>query len=327
MARRLCEACCINLAEVVNDGDDLTQPYRVCHDCNHRLEMLSLRPLEWFNLAAVHGTYKYLLHDDFYSDYGKAEQPKEKVVSAELFPAPKLKQVKDDLERLMDYTMTLYSLDRHRNVVNALRQHGAASVLTVLERRVEQSNNVEIIGRSYEVCAKVCGKISESWVREQWVDYPPETFYSLAEATQACLPFEEGFARVSNALEGLPVTELAARCYALACFRSPRTLDWMETHEKLMLDDAWGTVAALSHFTWRRAEKWMAKGRPLSLRALQAITSCCLYDTVLLKKARPKLEEQAPINDMIDVLDDYLGQDPVPNVRRRVEAIKNCWQA
>lgn len=326
MVPGLCEACRVNPVEVADDSDDPEQPYRVCHACDRRLQSLSLRPLEWFNLASIHGTYKYLLHEDFYDDKGRADQPREEVISAGRFPSPTLNQVKNDLERLIDYTMPLYSLRRHRNVVNALRRHDPASVLAVLKRRVDLSANIEIVGRAYEICARVCGSVAASWVRQQWAQYLPETFYLLSEATEACLPFEEGFARVSDALEGLPVTVLAARCHALARFRSRRTLDWMETHESLMLDDAWGNVAALSHFSWSRAESWLAKGRPLSLRALQAIISCYDYDTFPLKEALPKLEEQASAREMIAVLDDYLLHDPVANVQRRVEAIKGYWQ-
>lgn len=322
----LCEACRVNPVEVLNDSDDPEQPYRVCHACDHRLQTLSLRPLEWFNLAPIHGTYKYLLHDDFYDGKGRADQPREKVVSASGFPSPTLAQVKDDLERLIDYTMPLSLLYRHRNVVNALRRHDPATVLAVLKRRVELSANIEIVGRAYEICSRVCGSVAASWVRQQWAHYPPETFLPLSEATEACLPFEEGFARVSDALEGLPVTVLADRCHALARFRSRRTLDWMETHESLMLDDRWGNVAALSHFSWSRAESWLARGHPLSLRALQAVISCYDYDTFPLKEALPELEGQVSAQEMTAVLNNYLLRDPTPNVRRRVEAIKSYWQ-
>src|SRR5258708_7754419 len=71
----LCQACQRTPVEVVVEEDDPTQPYRVCRACARRLHLHSLRPLEWFNLAAVHGQAKYLLHDDFYWDNGIAQQP------------------------------------------------------------------------------------------------------------------------------------------------------------------------------------------------------------------------------------------------------------
>ncbi len=63
-----CEACRRNNVEVVVEDDDPIQPYRVCTACARRLRSLALRPLEWFNLASIHGPTKFLLHDDFYWD-------------------------------------------------------------------------------------------------------------------------------------------------------------------------------------------------------------------------------------------------------------------
>ena len=139
--------------------------------------------------------------------------------------------------------------------------------------------------------------------------------------------FEEGFARVSAALENLPVLLSSQRCGALAVFHSPRTLDWMEAHPRLILDDAWGNVAALSRFSWARAERWLAKGRPLSHRALHALAACYHYDTPALAKDRPTLEGPAPVPEMSAVLDDYLRRDDTPDVRRRVGLLKSFWRA
>lgn len=107
MAPGACEACRVRPAEFVDDTDDQAQPYRVCFACDGRLQSLSLRPLEWFNPASLHGNDKFLLHDNFYYPHSTAQQPKEKVVSPKLFPFPKIEQVQDDLERLMDYTYVL----------------------------------------------------------------------------------------------------------------------------------------------------------------------------------------------------------------------------
>ncbi len=285
MASGLCEACRLNPVEVVNENDDPTQPYCVCRDCDHRLQTFSLRPLEWFNLASNHGPNKFLLHDDFYYDNGKAGQPEEKVVASDQLLAPTLGQVKNDLERLIDYTMTLFWLYGHRNVINALRRHDPAAVLEALKRRVAATGNVHIRDIAYGICARVLGGVAQAWVREQWAHYQPCLLYSLSESTAACVPFEEGFAKVSSAFEEITIKELSDHCFAFAPFRSRQTLDWMEAHESLMLHDNWGIVAALSHFSWERAVRWLAKGRPLSLRAMQAIISCYHYDTVLLKEA------------------------------------------
>src|SRR5689334_13173646 len=104
--RDLCEACQSALIHSAVDDDDPEQPYLVCASCERRLRARSLRPLEWFNLAAVHGPYKYLLHSDFYDHDGIAEQPQGFVERPERFPAPSLFSVQDNLERLLDYAMT-----------------------------------------------------------------------------------------------------------------------------------------------------------------------------------------------------------------------------
>ena len=86
MASQVCESCRIHFVEIVDDSDDPAQPYLVCRACDHRLKTLSLRPLEWFNLASVHGPNKHFLHDDFYDNWGHAEQPDEDVVAADKYP-------------------------------------------------------------------------------------------------------------------------------------------------------------------------------------------------------------------------------------------------
>ena len=329
MAPGVCEACRVRPVEVTNESDDAAHPYRVCSACDGRLRSLSLRPLEWFNLAARHGNDKFLLHDDFYYPHGAAQQPKEEVVSAGLFPFPTLEQVQDDLERLVDYTyvLTLDYPQGHRSVVSAFRRHRPDAVLEVVQRRAALKEGPDVASLAYQICAEVLGATAGVWVRGQWAQYPPDALVALAEASAACLPFEEGFARVSAALEGVPAALLPDRCHALAFFHSPQTLNWMEAHPRLVLDDAWGEVAALSHFSWARAERWLAKGRPLSIRALHALAACYYYDTPALTKDHPTLEEPASVSDMSAVLDDYLRRDDTPDVRRRVNAIKRFWGA
>src|SRR5207244_2293285 len=77
------------VAEEVGD-DDALEAYRVCRECGDRLRRLALRPIEWFNLAAVHGWNKFLLHDDFYDQDGSASQPDADNYSAEGMQAPTL---------------------------------------------------------------------------------------------------------------------------------------------------------------------------------------------------------------------------------------------
>jgi hypothetical protein len=63
------------------------------------------------NLAAKHGSHKYLLRGDFYDRDGIANFPKTEIYSPEVMPAPTLNEAARSLERLVDYCITRWSLD------------------------------------------------------------------------------------------------------------------------------------------------------------------------------------------------------------------------
>ena len=310
-------------------------PFRLCHACEHRLRALALRPLEWFNLASLHGPWSFLLHDDFYGcreeDYGVAYQPEEEVEEPERFPVPTLDELWDNQERLIDYAMTIHFLDAPygEKVVAALSSTVVTpdqkqALLSSLQRRLSQSiaasgcPNPSIEGSILQLCASCLGPFAAGWIRERW---EPEYLWSesfgwLAAATAACLPFEEGWKRVTDQLALWP-----HEVQALACFRSPRTFDWMEENRIGTSTDAWGRIAALSHFTWNRARSWLEMGRPLSHVALAAIQACQYHDTMITKKVAPVLEEPATVEEMVTTLNNYYTRDPVANVRKRVASI------
>jgi hypothetical protein len=280
--------------------------------------------LEWFNLTAIHGE-GYLLHDDFYNQDGVAEQPKEEVESPELYPAPSLNEVRDDLERLIDFAITRYQLKR--SILSALKQHNKKDLLNALQRRVDRYPSLSIEGTAYEICARVLGSAAQEWIRQRWQVYNPNILFSLAEATASCLPFDEGYARVVNALMDVPPQELADQSSALAWFRSEKTLDWLENHTAHMVNNwghvtaTWGQLAALSQLSWSRVVAWLDKGRPLSLVALDALKDFYWYNTGLLKRFKPKLLDPAPTGEMEAKLRDYERKDAVPRVERDVAQI------
>ena len=82
---------------------------------------------------------------------------------------------------------------------------------------------------------------------------------------------------------------------ALNFLRTEKSLDWIEknTHRMTNISSNWGHVAASSYFTWERAEKWLACGRPLSLIALDSLLFCTTVgerwnqekDTALIPKS------------------------------------------
>jgi hypothetical protein len=319
-----CEACRQAPVQSIVTDDDSEQPYRLCKRCEQRLRLLSLRPLEWFNLASIHGPGKYHLHDDFYYDNGVAGQPNEEVVEPESYPAPTLVQIEDDLERLIDYAMTCPLSDPEKEVLDCLSHHDRGAVLAALQRRVEGTRNIEIEATTYVICARVLGPVAADWIRSRWSHYSPypRVFLPLAEASACCLPFGEAFRRVSKALEGKSAKDLMSDCFALAYFRSPKTLEWIETHKALAHTEHWGRLAALSRFSWPKAVQWLEQGPPLSRVALAAICECHEYKTPLTRRYKPVLESTAPADEMRAVLDAYLLRDPIPAVQDRVQRVK-----
>jgi len=126
-----CEACKINKINVVEPSDDPDQPYKLCNQCHKRLLKYSLRPVEWYNLAVIHSPNKFLLHDDFYDDDGEACQPEEDVIVTKKDKAPTLKNVRNDLESLLDFSITRWFLEE--DVIMALKKHDNPMTLSLVK--------------------------------------------------------------------------------------------------------------------------------------------------------------------------------------------------
>ncbi len=326
METDFCQACRRLPSVRLIESDEPLTPYRVCEGCGTRLEMLALRPLEWFNLAALHGCEQFHLHDDFYDQEGIAQQPEIPVEVADLFPAPTLAEVQIDLARLLDYARTRWWIPDE--VFDALRRHQQEDVLQALQTRASQLNNhhnLSFQGFAYEICANVLGTTAQHWIRDEWNSYTEQILLPLSQATAACLPTEEGHGLVVKALAQLPPQKLANSSFALAWFCSTDTLDWIEQNITDPLVENWGRLAAHSQLSWPRVAKWLASGRPLSLVALDGLNACWDYNTIALRKFRPKLLAPASIKEMNEILNQYLAQDSVPRVRRSVASIVTHW--
>jgi hypothetical protein len=330
-----CQACQAASVEAVIADDPGEPRFLVCRACENRLQTRSLRPLEWFNLAALHGPWTYLLGSDFYcsgeEDHGSARQPYQTVEEPERFPAPTVDEIRDDQERLIDYAITLHFFDApsHEKLLAALSAATESpdqkqAFLESLKRRLARSTtpgrgpNLSLAGTVCALCGRFLGPFAADWIRELWEPehLRSESFLSLAEATAACLPFDEGWRRVTHQLESW-----SHQVQALAYFRSPLTLDWMEENRIGASTDTWGRAAAVSHFTWSRARAWLEMGTPLSHIALAAIQACQRHDTMLTRNFAPVLEEPAPVAEMLVVLNHYSVRDPAPEVQKRVERI------
>lgn len=93
-----------------------------------------------------------------------------------------------------------------------------------------------------------------------------------------------------RAFEG---SELRERKAALLWFRSPAVLDWIEINApRANVTEDWGRLAALSDLSWSRVQTWLARGRPLSLIALDALAECIPRpgQAPIVKLLEPKLK-------------------------------------
>ncbi len=317
----LCEACRKVRWEVEDYYDDTAEPYRICRACQERLHGLALRPLEWYNLAAIHGWWHHLLHDDFYSEEGTADQPAIPVEAPETLPIPSLREERDSADSLLEYSITRWRVGEE--VLEAWRALPPDKVLATLERRASATSEPGVLGVALEVAGAALGPVASDFVRSLWQRYPEcVTLEDLGDASARCLPDDEGYAQVAAALELLDPKEKRESMYALLYFRSAATLDWIEQNVFSPIVDTWGTLAAVSDISWPRVDKWLKAGRPVSLVALDALSTLTDDRITLIRKWAPTLRE-APDPGTLALalalaLRDYEKRDGVPRVKNRV---------
>jgi hypothetical protein len=122
---------------------------------------------------------------------------------------------------------------------------------------------------------------------------------------------------------------------ALNFIRSERVLEWIEenTHRIINVGLSWGHLAASSHFTWDRADKWLEEGRPLSLIALDALVFCTtvgerLNQSPWMRQIQPKLIDNPQPGFVAARLQEYLKADSVPRTKDAVrKIIENIFDA
>jgi hypothetical protein len=315
---QLCESCERAPVKIVEACDDPQEPYHLCAACHHRLQARALRPLEWYNLAKRHGWYQFLLHDDFYDEDGTATQPEDDVEGSLEFPIPTLCEVSAIPSQLLDYSITRWHFTEA--LAKAWEAIDPGLALATLSERFAATRNAGIRACILEVCASTLRESAAEFVRYVWGDYPEMvTLSALATASATCLPFREGFDRVTTALDTLPANQKRKSMFCLGSFHSPETLDWIEENIFAPATEDWSNLAADSSFSWPRAERWLAHGRPLSLVALSALTA-------IIRPRRqgayqPHLLQPPAEQTMRDILSAYAARDPVPRVQDGIRHI------
>lgn len=311
----LCQAC--RKRPVVEDvgEDDPSEPYRVCRECAFRLRRRALRPNEWFNLAALHGWQKHLLHDDLYGQDGVASQPDMDNFTTDGMDAPTLPTCAGSLQRLTDYCITRWHLGKEE--FEAFAPFAPSSVLAEFEGRARVGNR-QIRQTMLELCANVVGGLAAPWVRSEFERAcHDDCLFVWAEASAKCLPPPEGLHKTIGALCAFRGRALEDRMAALCWFRAPEVQDWIASHvPRQNISASWGRLASLSDLSWSRIQEWLGSGRPLSLVALDALASCIPRpgQARILAVLGPKLQGCSEISSIKHVLEAYAAEDNAPRV-------------
>jgi len=321
MNRFMCQACLTSPVDRQVSGEVADDRYMLCNPCAERLENLALRPLEWYRLAVLHGPLTYLLHDDFYDQGGKAYQNRIPVKQVSLFPAPKLADVEDNLAALLDFTMTRWHLSDE--VSAALRAHDKNAVLTKISALVENRQRPWEEARSYEIAADVLGPVAEEWVRSRWESASrAPLLHSFMRAVAACMPREEAIPMALAAVEQSGLSDLSVPALSLAQFRSPKVIDWIDGMATSPVSNRWGLLAARSGLSWATATRWLDKGRPMSLVAMDALGIIMRPEHGGRPSRFPLKMDDAPSSDAILArLREYALRDPVPRVTQMIDRI------
>jgi hypothetical protein len=284
----------------------------------------ALRPLEFFNLVAIHG-HCYFLHDDFYDyDTGEATQPDITVIDSEKFPFPDFEQIKNYLSRLIDFSFVQYFTDDF--VIHELQKFDKLEVLKRLIEKVDYNRAINY--KAYEIAGKVVGKAAEDWIKKEWANRRENELQIFAEPIARCLDFDEAFEILTRELENGDDKYLSENVSALLYFQSEKTLDWIEKMSARIknISSSWGQLAASSQFTWDRANKWLTIGRPMSLIALDSLIYCTtkgerLNQSLWLRQLNPRLIDNPSPEVIASRLRNYLTVDCVPRTKNAVEAI------
>jgi len=313
----LCQATRTAPADVELPSQSPDGPYRLSTPAADRLRNYALRPIEWFNLAVIHGPLEFYLHDDFYDDDGNAVQSRYPVIDADLYPSPTLAQSSKNLSDLIDFANTRWHLTPP--VIAELECY-APQALSAISVRFEQTRNWWFRNRLAEIAAAVLGQKASRWFRSV-LDANPGNELALLRLAHQCLPREEGLQRAIQSLTSVPRNELARWCLVLGHFQDPLVLDWIEKNVSEPLTTQWGHLAALSELDWDRVVDWLERGRPFNLIALDALVACAgdgRGSSFIVQRLRPYLRGDFSDSVVEKTLLRHAQTDPSPRVQKAV---------
>ncbi len=109
--------------------------------------------------------------------------------------------------------------------------------------------------------------------------------------------------------------------FSLGYFHSSEVLDWIEQHIFEPITESWGYLAAASRLDWPRVERWLERGRPLSLVAIDALVAIVRPPNPLLRAHGPRLHYPPTRERLRQVLSAYAERDRVPRVQQRTAGL------
>ncbi len=323
MTGPLCQAHRTHPAEIAHEAEPGVS-FQLCKAAARSVKREELTPLEWFNLAGLHTAFAGPLAEAFYDEEGRAAHP----VRGGL-PAPRLDQVRHDLDRLLDFAFSRRSSAQAAPLVTALREHPPGALLEALGRRVTAyAANAAVPITAAELAAKALRDGAAGFVRALWGEHGRGEIGGYVEALSLSLPAAEARRILMDALQQMDPRQRQENVHLLAHLRSADTLDWLETNVTSPVTETWGRIAACSQLSWPRVCAWLSRGRPLSLVALDGLLEMRGPSPGRgegMNRNPPRLLEAPALEEARWVLDDYLRRDNVPRVRNTVAAILAHW--
>jgi|JI6StandDraft_1071083.scaffolds.fasta_scaffold00545_13 hypothetical protein len=166
----VCEACETRRALRPQPERIPKDQFQLCRICSDRAERLSLRPLEWYNLAKRHGPHGELLGREYYSPGGIALMGRDELEEEpHLLPAPILQDVAHDLPLLWDHTLTRRQLKP--KLLAAWRRHPKAAVAAHLIQIWESRQEDHARETLLTLCRDILGRAGAELARRAWKDY------------------------------------------------------------------------------------------------------------------------------------------------------------
>lgn len=166
----VCEACETRRAVPLDPNHQWRRPLQLCRICSDRVERLSLRPLEWYNLAKRHGPHGQVLGEEYYSPGGIALMSNDELEEEpHHLPAPILQDVAHDLRLLWDHTLTRRQLKP--KLLAAWRRHPKADVAALLAKVWDSRQDSHAREHLLTLCRDCLGRAGAELARRAYQEY------------------------------------------------------------------------------------------------------------------------------------------------------------